>query len=154
MSEIEQAIIAATHRIRFYRAIRRIERKLEMGAIDRIKEKAALARSIAPDAIKALENDLDSIIGEKAVLAQQQAEAISPHKDAIAGIKTEIAGIKSAMDILSNGGPPLQGSSTGSQLSVPDSITPEENKRAAETGMTPGTAEYYTFIRNLRAEAK
>lgn len=78
-----------------------------MSPIDRIKAKALQARSVATDAIKAFEADLDSILAEKPILAQKQAAAVAPHKEAFAGLHGEIEGLKSAMDILSNGGPAL-----------------------------------------------
>jgi hypothetical protein len=83
--------------------------------IDRIKAKALQARSVAPDAIKAFETDLDSILAEKPILAQKQAAAVAPHKEAIAGVFGEIDGLKSAMDLLTNGGPPLDESNTSAQ---------------------------------------
>ena len=84
-------------------------------AIERIKAKALQARGIAPQAIKDFESDLDGIIGEKEKLAQKRVEAVAPHKEAIAGVYTEIDGLKSVMDLLSNGGPPLEESDHGSK---------------------------------------
>jgi hypothetical protein len=83
-----------------------------VSAIDRIKAKALQARQIVPQAISAVESDLDSLIAEKALLDQKRADAMAPHQEAIAGLKTELDGVKSALDILSNGGPPLDGSAS------------------------------------------
>jgi len=83
-----------------------------MSAIDRLKEKALQARQIAPDAIKAFEADLDSLIAEGPKLAAERTEAVSVHAEAFKGIRGEIGGLRDAMDILSNGAPdgPLPGS--------------------------------------------
>lgn len=91
-----------------------------MSAIDRIKAKALQARDIVPNAIKAFETDLDSIIAEGPVLDERRAEAVAPHKEATAGLLTEIDGLKQAMDILSNGGErPLAVSVTVAPVSAP-----------------------------------
>jgi len=75
---------------------------IRMSVIDRIKQKALQAKTVAPDAIKQFEADLDDIIAEKAVIEERRTAAVSPHKEAIAGVKGEIDGLKSAIDILSN----------------------------------------------------
>jgi hypothetical protein len=89
--------------------------RITVSPIDRIKAKALQARQIVPDAIKAVEGDLDSLISEKAAIDQKRAAAMAPHQEAVAGLKSELDGIKSALDILSNGGPdgPLPGSGNG-----------------------------------------
>jgi hypothetical protein len=90
-----------------------------MSAIDRIKAKALEAKGIATNAIKAFETDLDSLLAEKATLDTKRAEAVAPHKELISGIYSEIDGLKQAMDLLSNGGPPLDSSETAAPGSVP-----------------------------------
>lgn len=82
-----------------------IQEELRMSVIDRIKQKALLARNVAPEAIKRFEEDLDSILAEKAGLDEKRHAAVTPHQEAIAGVKGELDGLKSAIDILSNGGP-------------------------------------------------
>lgn len=83
-----------------------------MSVIDRIKAKALQARSIAPDAIKAFEADLDALIAEGPKLHAAKSAAVSMHREAFTGIHGEIDGLKSAIDLLSNGAPdgPLPGS--------------------------------------------
>jgi hypothetical protein len=76
-----------------------------MSAIDRLKEKALRARSIAPDAIKKFEADLDGLIAQESDIEAKRVAAVSPHQEAIAGVKGELDGLKSAIDILSNGEP-------------------------------------------------
>src|ERR1035437_6016040 len=101
-------------------------RRNQMSAIDRIKSKALQAKDIAPQAIRDFEADLDGIIAEKAGLAQRRAAAVAPHKEAISGIYSEIDGLKAAMDLLSNGGPPLEESTTAVTSSSPPSIVPDK----------------------------
>jgi hypothetical protein len=79
--------------------------KVHVSAIDRLKEKALKARSIAPNAIKAFESDLDGLIAQEQEIEAKRVAAVSPHHEAIAGVKGELDGLKSAIDILSNGGP-------------------------------------------------
>ena len=91
----------------------------DMGsAVDRIKAKALQAKGVVPRILTNVETGLDDIIAAEGVLEQHAAEAMKPHLDAINETKTELDGIKSALDILSNGGPPLQESTT---VSLPSS---------------------------------
>ena len=83
-----------------------------MSVIDRIKAKATQARAIAPKAIADFEADLDSLIAEGPVLESARLAAVGMHKEAFSGIHGEIDGLKSAIDILSNGAPPLGNSET------------------------------------------
>jgi hypothetical protein len=93
----------------------------DMGsAIDRIKAKALQAKGVVPRIITNVESGLDGIIASEGVLEKYAADAMKPHLDAISETKTELDGIKSALDILSNGGPPLQESTT---VSLPSSGT-------------------------------
>ena len=88
-------------------------------AVDRIKAKAAQAKGVVPRVIAKVESGLDQIIGAEPELNTQTDAAMAPHLSAIADTKTELDGIKSALDILSNGGPPLQGSTTAVPASTP-----------------------------------
>ena len=122
-----------------------------MGAIDRIKEKALAARQVAPDAIKDLEADLDGILAERDSIKAKRIAAVSPHKEAITGIYTEIDGIKAAIDILSNGEPPLPASAPGSPAWLAaNKITPEEHAKAIAAGKISESKEYYEFIDKLK----
>jgi hypothetical protein len=84
------------------------QREPRMSAIEKLKAKALYAKTIVHDAIKGVEDGLDGIIAHKAPLEQKTAEAMAPHLEAIAGLHSELDGIKGALDILSNGGPPLE----------------------------------------------
>lgn len=83
-----------------------------MSAIDRIKAKALAARNVAREALTSFEGELDSILAEKEVIKRRVAEASAPHHEILKGIHGEIDGLKSAIDLLSNGGPPLEASPT------------------------------------------
>ena len=81
-------------------------------AVDRIKSKALQAKGVVPRVLASVESGLDGIIAAESDLEKQREAALAPHLSAIADTKTELDGIKSALDILSNGGPPLQASTT------------------------------------------
>lgn len=84
-------------------------------AIDRIKSKAVQAKGVVPRVLTSVEAGLDEIIAAEQELEAQKNEALAPHLNAIAETKTELADIKSALDIMTNGGPPLQESTTVSK---------------------------------------
>jgi hypothetical protein len=90
-----------------FEEIKEARRQSMSSVIDRIKAKALQARDIVPTAIKEFEADLDSIISGGPMLATKRAEAVGPHQEATKGLLKEIDGLKGAMDILSNGGDPL-----------------------------------------------
>lgn len=86
-----------------------------VSAIDRIKAKALQARGIAPAAIKDFEADLDGLIAEGPRLAADRAAAVGKHAEAFKGIREQFDGLHSAIDILSNGGDPLEDSEHSAQ---------------------------------------
>ncbi len=83
-----------------------------IAAIERLKSKALEAKGVVPRVLAKVESGLDSIIGAEPGLNTETDAAMAPHLSAIADTHAELAGIKSALDILSNGGPPLQGPTT------------------------------------------
>jgi len=143
-------------RVIAHRAIRNVLGVPRMGAIDRIKEKALKAKSIAPNAIKALEADLDALMAEEGPLNAARVAAVGLHKEAIAGVRTEINGVKIAIDILTNGGEdPLPVSEPGSPAWLAQNkITPEEHSLAIAVGKIAESKEYYEYIEKLKAEGK
>lgn len=115
----------------------------DMSAIDRIKSKALLAKSVVPAAIADVEADLDWIIGQREVIKRKKDEATAPHKEAISGVVSELEGLKGALDILSNGGPlldPLSESGPVAHDSVTDTNLPSEN--VVDIVMQPTTAPF------------
>ncbi len=86
-------------------------------AVDRIKAKALQAKGVVPRILTKVETGLDEIIAAEGDLEKHADEAMQPHLDAINETKSELDGIKSALDILGNGGPPLQDSTTVSSPS-------------------------------------
>jgi len=147
-------------RVIAHRAIRNVLGVPRMSAIDRIKEKALKARSIAPNAIKALEADLDALMAEEGPLNAARLKAVGAHQEVFQGIRTEIDGVKAAIDILSNGeeSDPLPASppvSPGSPAWLAQNkITPEEHDLAVKAGKIAESQEYYTYIEKLKAEGK
>jgi hypothetical protein len=87
--------------------------------IDRIKAKAMQARGVVPTALASVEAGLDQIIAAGPEIEKKKQEAMAPHLNAIADAKTELDGLKSALDILSNGGPPLHESESSASGSPP-----------------------------------
>jgi hypothetical protein len=78
--------------------------------VERLKAKALQARGIAGGLVKSVESELDLMIAEKDAVEKKLAEAVAPHHEIFAGVRGEIDGVKAAIDLLSNGGPPLSGS--------------------------------------------
>jgi hypothetical protein len=100
-------------------AVYDINEEYRMGAIDRIKAKALQASSIAPTMLKNFEADLDSLIAEGPKLDAERKAAVAGHMDVVTGIRGEFADMRSAIDILSNGGPPLDESAAFESSSAP-----------------------------------
>jgi hypothetical protein len=78
-----------------------------MNPIDRIRQKALAAKSLAPALIKEFESDLDALIAEGPKLKAAKEAAVGQHMEAFAGLRGEFDGLKSVIDVLSNGGPSL-----------------------------------------------
>ena len=86
-------------------AINATTERPHMGIADRLKEKAQRARAVTANAVKALEDGMDAIIAEEAVVEQKRMAALAANNEALGVVKDEWDGIKSAVDILSNGEP-------------------------------------------------
>jgi hypothetical protein len=99
-------------------------REYSMSAIDRIKSKALQARGVVPRVIASVEADLDTVIAAEPDLEKQKNEAFAPHFSAIADTKIELAGIADALNLMSNGGPPLLDSGHVAPASNPGSTNP------------------------------
>jgi hypothetical protein len=85
-----------------------------MSVVDRIKNKAHQASGVVSRVVSRVETGLDEIIGAEQPLLKHAEESFAPHLSAIAETKNTLDGVKSALDVMSNGGPPLQESSEGS----------------------------------------
>lgn len=97
----------------------------DMGsAIDRIKSKALQAKGVVPRVLTSVETGLDEIIAAEQELEAKKNEALAPHLSAIAETKTELEDIRTALDIMSNGGPPLEPSTTVSKSSEATPVAP------------------------------
>lgn len=87
-------------------------------AIERLKQKAAHARNVASTEIKEFEADLDGLIAEGPKLKSERQAAVAPHREAVDGLRGEYDGMREAMNILSNGGPPLEESEDAGKKSA------------------------------------
>jgi hypothetical protein len=83
------------------------EEEMASSAVERLKSKALQAKGVVPRILTAVEADLDQVIAAEPELERQKDAAFAPHFAAIADTKTELAGIADALNIMSNGGPPL-----------------------------------------------
>lgn len=97
-------------------------------AIERLKQKALQARTIVPTMIKEFESDLDSLIAQGPQMEAARQAAVASHMDGVAGLKGEFAGLQSAIDILSNGAPPLDGSTTSAVDTAPLSAATDSSQ--------------------------
>lgn len=77
-------------------------------AVERLKQKALQAKGVVPRVLASVESGLDEIIGAESDIEKRKVEALAPHLSAISDTKSELTAIGSALDILTNGGPPLQ----------------------------------------------
>lgn len=78
-----------------------------MSAIARLKEKLAKAAGVAQRAADAIEAEADALIAQEQAIMAKTAEAFSPHKAILNEARTELDAVKDALNLMSNGGPPL-----------------------------------------------
>jgi len=78
-----------------------------MSVADRLKNKALTANGVVGRIVNKVESGLDEIIGAEQPLIKYADEAFAPHLAAISETKSTLDGVKGALDLLSNGGPPL-----------------------------------------------
>lgn len=76
-------------------------------SIDRIRAKLQQAAGVAQRVVADIEAEADAVIAEEAAIRKQKEEAFAPHKALLAESKTELQAVKDALNLLSNGGPPL-----------------------------------------------
>ena len=76
----------------------------------RLTDKAKAASTIVRHAFSTFEQKLDKIIAQKNGLDLKIHSACAPHERAIEELKGEIQLMEDAAAIMSNGGPPLEGS--------------------------------------------
>ncbi len=78
-----------------------------MTAIARIKDKLNRASGVAQRAASAIEAEADALIAEEDAIKAKTTEAFAPHKAVLAEARTELDAVKDALNLMSNGGPPL-----------------------------------------------
>jgi len=100
------------------------KRECEMSAIgDRLKQKAMQAVGVGPRVAAHVEANLDWIIAQEKVIEGATVEAVAPHKELFAGVHGTLGEVKDALNILSNGGPPLDASASSVTSSDPEHFT-------------------------------
>jgi hypothetical protein len=90
-----------------YRLSRECREEDQMTAISRLKDKLALAAGVAKRAADAIEAEADALIAEEEAIKAKTVEAFSPHKSLLSEARTELDAVKDALNLMSNGGPPL-----------------------------------------------
>lgn len=107
-------------------------REHRMSAIgDRLKQKALLANKVGPAVASYVEANLDWIIAQQPAIENATNAAIAPHKELFDGINGTLTEVKDALNILSNGGPPLDASTSSAHVSN-QPIDPEHFTRDSE----------------------
>lgn len=76
--------------------------------ISRLKEKLAKAAGVAQRAATAIEAEADALIAEEDVIKAKTNDAFAPHRAILAEAATELQAIKDVLNLMSNGGPPLE----------------------------------------------
>lgn len=76
-------------------------------SLSRLRDKLKLASGVAGRAVQAIEAEADALIAEEDEIKSETADAFAPHKAIMAEAKVEIKAVKDALNLMSNGGPPL-----------------------------------------------
>ena len=97
-------------------------------SISRLKDKLNRAAGVAKRAADAIEAEADALLAEEEAIKAKTVEAFSPHKAILAEARTELDAVKDALNLMSNGGPPLQGAESSEQAA---SIEPLKYPRFA-----------------------
>ena len=76
-------------------------------SISRLKDKLNRAAGVAKRAADAIEAEADALLAEEEAIKAKTVEAFSPHKAILSEARTELDAVKDALNLISNGGPPL-----------------------------------------------
>lgn len=79
--------------------------------LDRLKGKFLQARGVAQRVASNMEAEADSLIAQEDAMKAKTASAFAPHKAILAEATSELQAIEDALNLMSNGGPPLPASS-------------------------------------------
>lgn len=77
--------------------------------LDRLKGKFLQARGVAQRVATNMEAEADSLIAQEDAMKAKTTNAFAPHKAVLAEAGTELQAIEDALNLMSNGGPPLEG---------------------------------------------
>jgi hypothetical protein len=75
--------------------------------LDRLKGKFLQARGVAHRVASNMEAEADSLIAEEDAIKAETVAAFAPHKAILGEAKGELQQIKDALNLMTNGGPPL-----------------------------------------------
>lgn len=99
--EIRDREIQDRYGVRYY------TREDLMTPISRLKDKLAKAAGVAQRATTAIEAEADALIAEEDTIKAKTTDAFAPHRAILAEASSELQTIKDALNLMSNGGPPL-----------------------------------------------
>ena len=78
-----------------------------MASLDRLKDKFLQARGVAQRVATNMEAEADSLIAQEDAMKAKTQSAFAPHHAILAEANTELKSIEDALNLMSNGGPPL-----------------------------------------------
>jgi hypothetical protein len=88
-------------------AVYGLSREQRQMSIDRLRAKLQQAAGVAPRVMADIEAEADALIAEESEIKRQKDEAFAPHREVLAESRTELQAVKDALNLMSNGGPPL-----------------------------------------------
>jgi hypothetical protein len=109
-----------TSRLRaLYQELTTEDRMADSAIISRLKEKLGKASGVAQRAVSAVEAEADALIAEEDAIKARTTDAFAPHKAILAEASTELQAVKDALNVMSNGGPPLFSGSDSTATVLP-----------------------------------
>lgn len=78
-----------------------------MSPIDRLKDKLKQASGVAQRVATQVEGEADALIAREDQLKAKTFQAFAPHKAILDQASTELDAVENALNMMSNGGPPL-----------------------------------------------
>ena len=91
----------------FHKLTQELRNVVNPTPISRLKDKLIQARGVAQRVATDIEAEADALIAEEGAFKTHTAEAFAPHRAILTEASTELQAIKDALNLMSNGGPPL-----------------------------------------------
>jgi hypothetical protein len=114
--------LAAVELSRAVYELSRERREKDRMSISRLKDKLNMAAGVAKRAADAIEAEADALLAEEEAIKAKTVEAFSPHKAILAEARTELDAVKDALNLMSNGGPPLQDAEPSEQVASVEAL--------------------------------